>query len=679
MIKCLRNVFVIMAVFVLVLISCEESTSKPTSQLEPPEFSIQAGLYREVLHVEVTSPHADARIYFTKDGTSPNEASQVYQEAILVTSTTTIKTIAVHDDYLTSDSNSATYWINLAKVEDPIILTEEGTYYYEENIEIECPTSGADIYYTLDGSEPNQESTLYQEAFTITDSCTLKAKAFKQYYPASNIVTAEYEITQPSVSPPYFSPNPGNYDLDQTISIHCQTEDAQIYYTLDGSLPNENSLTYSQSIFINSNTLFRAIACKEGYFNSSVVSGQYIIEYQTVANPEFNLREGYYLDDQELTISTSTSDAVIYYSLDGSQPDQSSLVYSNPIILTEPTTVKAIAYKELFSPSEVVSAEFLVYHQEVTPVQFSLASGNYVGTQTLVMSCPTPGATIYYTIDETEPNENSTVYTDPLGVYGTVTINSFAMAEGYYPSQVSQARYIIGHEAPSDFVLIEGGTFNNGTSNITLDSFYMCRHEVTQAEFQALLGVEPPGDYGDGGQYPVYGITWSQAVAYCNARSLQEDLEVCYNAEDMTCNYEANGYRLPTEMEWMFAAKGGLYQPAENYNIYAGTDLESELWDYAWYDMNYANTSYIIEGKNANQLGLYDMSGNVYEWCNDWYAPYSEEDQINPTGPETGIRRVKRGGCWDEPSGSCKVDFRNFDYPSSTDFNTGFRIVRNNY
>lgn len=663
----------------LITISCDDTTSKPTSQLASPSFSLNAGLYNDILEIELNHENPQAQIYYTLDGSLPSENSQLYQEAILVVATTTIKAIAYHSSYKASEVNSKTFWLNLTPVQDPIFVTEPGTYYYEETIALECPTQGADIFYTLDGSQPSQESQKYEQAFLITESYTVKARAYKQYYPSSDIVTANYEITLPSVAVPTFTPSPGLYDLNQTVSLHSATQAAAIYYTIDGSQPTINSLLYNEPLYIDSSITIKAIAVKEDYLNSPMVAGQYIIEYQTVAAPEFSLEPGYYLGSQTVSIETATPAASIYYTLDSSQPSQASQLYTNPIEISEPTTIKAVAFKEFFYDSPIVSAEYKVYQEAVENPILDPPPGNYIGMQVVTLSCSTPGAQIYYTVNGTIPTESSYLYIAPLSISQTTVLNIRAFAPGYYPSEIQGSRYLIGNPAPNDFVFVEGGSFSNYTADVTISSFYISNHEITQADYYSTMGFWPDAPNGFGAYHPAYYLTWYEVVAYCNARSIEEGLVPCYNLSNWSCDYEATGYRLPTEMEWMYAAKGGNFQPETDYNTYAGTDNPNLLIDYAWYNMLANNSCYQVRGKLANQLGLYDMSGNVYEWCNDWYGNYSTENQTNPTGPETGDSKVIKGGAWNTWSDACKITSRDQADPAISSNNIGFRLVRRTY
>jgi formylglycine-generating enzyme required for sulfatase activity len=165
-------------------------------------------------------------------------------------------------------------------------------------------------------------------------------------------------------------------------------------------------------------------------------------------------------------------------------------------------------------------------------------------------------------------------------------------------------------------------------------------------------------------------------VTYCNLKSQQHGLTPCYNLSDWSCDFSANGYRLPTEAEWEYAARGGINW-TDDYR-YSGCHEESELGDYAWYYSNSSMQTHEVGTKLPNQLGIYDMSGNVYEWCNDWYdhAYYSISPASNPIGPVSSSYRVMRGGGWLNGASYSRVAYR-LDYiPAYSDRSIGFRLVR---
>jgi formylglycine-generating enzyme required for sulfatase activity len=213
-------------------------------------------------------------------------------------------------------------------------------------------------------------------------------------------------------------------------------------------------------------------------------------------------------------------------------------------------------------------------------------------------------------------------------------------------------------------VLVQGGTFQMGSTtghsdekpvhSVTLSSFYISKYEVTQALWQEVMGSNP--SYFKGSNFPVEHVSWNDVQTFITKLNQQTGLN----------------FRLPTEAEWEYAARGGASTSSATY---AGSDNIDEV---AWYGSNSGNTTHPVGQKKANKLGLYDLSGNVYEWCADWYGAYSSAAQTNPTGSATasGYGRVIRGGGWDEYDSSCRVAFRRFDSPDNTLFSEGFRLAR---
>ena len=243
---------------------------------------------------------------------------------------------------------------------------------------------------------------------------------------------------------------------------------------------------------------------------------------------------------------------------------------------------------------------------------------------------------------------------------------------------------------PENFILVEGGTFNNGTSDVTVSSFYIDKYELTQAGYQAVMGTNPSYWAGNP-NCPVERVSWFNAIEYCNRRSLQEGLTPCYsystygtnpddwpsgwntsysNHTNVNCNWTANGYRLPTEMEWMFAAKGG--NQSQGYT-YSGSNT---IGDVAWYYSNSSSTTHTVGTKAANELGTFDMSGNVCEWVWDIYGSYPSGSQNNPTGANSGSARVFRGGSWSDYADVCTVSSRFYSNATASGNDVGFRCVR---
>ena len=218
----------------------------------------------------------------------------------------------------------------------------------------------------------------------------------------------------------------------------------------------------------------------------------------------------------------------------------------------------------------------------------------------------------------------------------------------------------------------------NGAENerpvhrVTVSSFYMCNHEVTQEEYESVMGKNP--SYFKGGRLPVERVSWYDAVEYCNARSRKESLSPCYSGsrkEGYVCDFSADGYRLPTEAEWEYAARGG---KEDDHTKYSGSNSISHI---AWCGDSHNGRTHDVMSKAPNGLGLYDMSGNVWEWCWDWFKAYSVSKQKNPTGADFETLRIVRGGSYYNDATRCRVSERSGHWPEDDrESLTGFRVVR---
>jgi len=238
-----------------------------------------------------------------------------------------------------------------------------------------------------------------------------------------------------------------------------------------------------------------------------------------------------------------------------------------------------------------------------------------------------------------------------------------------------------------DFILVEGGTFSMGSTSgdnideqpvhsVTVNGFYMSKYEVTFEQYDRFCndtGISKPDDDGWGrGTMPVINVSWYDAVEYCNWLSEKEGLTPCYSGrgETISCDFSANGYRLPTEAEWEFASRGG--NNSRGYK-YAGSDDPDAV---AWYWDNSSSKTHPVGEKDPNELSLYDMSGNVYEWCWDWYEYYDNSPLVDPEGPSTGSLRVLRSGSWRHRAKFIYSARRSNYYPVQREYSIGFRLVR---
>jgi len=174
---------------------------------------------------------------------------------------------------------------------------------------------------------------------------------------------------------------------------------------------------------------------------------------------------------------------------------------------------------------------------------------------------------------------------------------------------------------------------------------------------------------------PVIEITWYGAVAYCNWRSKQENLTPCYTIKErkVKCDWSADGYRLPTEAEWEYAARSG----GQKDQKWSGTNQREKVELYAWYNLNSEFKSHKTGTKNPNSAGIYDMTGNVWEWCWDWYGQYSKSNQSNPRGPSHGQKKVIRGGGWHSGLYNIRNTYRCYpQHPIESGNDIGFRVVK---
>ena len=218
----------------------------------------------------------------------------------------------------------------------------------------------------------------------------------------------------------------------------------------------------------------------------------------------------------------------------------------------------------------------------------------------------------------------------------------------------------------ANMVYVSGGTFTMGatseqgseadsnekpTHSVTLSSFYICKYEVTQALWEAVMGSNPSN--WKGANLPVETVSWDDCQTFIRK----------VNA------LTGKNFRLPTEAEWEFAARGG--NNSRGYKYAGSNNIETV----AWYNGNSGSKTHAVGTKSPNELGIYDMSGNVWEWCQDWYDSYSSASQTNPTGASSGSDRVLRGGSWSYFARICRSSLRRYDAPDSRyDFH-GLRLV----
>lgn len=232
-----------------------------------------------------------------------------------------------------------------------------------------------------------------------------------------------------------------------------------------------------------------------------------------------------------------------------------------------------------------------------------------------------------------------------------------------------------------EMVKVEGGTFRMGSDawsqcqpihEVALSTYYISKYLVTQKLWKEVMATNPSHFVGE--NLPVERASWYDAINFCNALSKKAGFRECYlvDGDYVYLREDGNGYRLPTEAEWEYAARGG--NKTRNYS-YSG---DSSVAHVGWYKANSGHRTHAVGLKQPNELGLYDMSGNVDEWCWDRYEDkYRVDIKLNPLGPPTGFNHVKRGGSWRSSSEICSVALRDRNLASCSLSDLGFRVVLN--
>ena len=424
----------------------------------PVSFNPQAGSYTTALSVQLSTVTPGATISYTLDGSIPVPGvSAEFDPAnpIHLTDDATVRAIASKPNWFNSQVTSAVYVIDipLPTVATPQILPPSGVYVTPQTITITTATAGASIYYTTDNTEPSPvNGMVYTGGFVISDDAIIKAKAFLDGYNPSLTSTAQYIIAIPveTVATPQFDPPAGIYNQPVDVVITTATPGATIRYTIDGTEPSaEIGTLYSGPVNITETATVKAIAFKTGMNNSLISNASYVINIviPTVAAPMFSHPSGTYQEPISLTLSSTTADASIRYTTDGTDPSPTQgILYGSPIVIPGNSSlfIKAIAYKDGWLPSSIVSANYNVTGS-VAAVQFSIPGGIYTSAQTLVLSTSTAGASIRYTTNGADPTETSQLYSLPiqLPLNSQTTVKARAYRQDWTPSPITQNTYTI--------------------------------------------------------------------------------------------------------------------------------------------------------------------------------------------------------------------------------------------
>ncbi len=565
-----------------------------------------------------------------------------------------------------------------------VTFTSQST---EDGVKVTMATStkGAAIYYTTNGTAPTAEITKYSEPVVFTEDATIKAIAIKKGLENSPVSVATVSIKEKTVEKagetlkialtaavPHekgYTGNKSNTKVTVTAKITTASSVKKVVWKKDGSL------------------IAKTLLADEGAAEATVTKDNAVWTFDIMAQDES--ANGNYTVAAIDEAGREEAEQIIIDNFDFTSPGKVKV--TNAVYSSDDSSIT-------IDWTEPVDADY--HHVDIT---FTTNDG-------ISDSEPSQAITVNKrTLNKTFSNIDSAkaYYT-----YTFVTYDELGNKGGEYRRKV----YVNAvSKCPEGFVEVLGTTITGNESwtpsssvfvsgrSITIPDMYVCDHEVTQAEYEKYCkyGSDSPSSrYGDGDNYPAYFVNWYDAIVYCNLRSIDEDLTPAYKIgeekdprkwsgivgdsvngycgpsssnstwDELTYDKEANGYRLPTETEWEYIAREAGTSTTE----YSGSDTVDEV---AWYYSNSSNKTHEVKGKNANSLGIYDMSGNVWEWCYDWYGTISSTTA--DAGASSGSSRVVRGGSWEYyylGASSCAVSYRDYSYPKYGYSFYGFRVVR---
>ncbi|MDP2173880.1 MAG: chitobiase/beta-hexosaminidase C-terminal domain-containing protein [Candidatus Cloacimonadaceae bacterium] len=337
----MKQVFtmIVLLLALFLVASCEKTPTEP-KVVAAPEFLPPEGQYSTAQTVAITCATSGAEIRYTLDGNDPNSVSLVYSAPLLVELGTTIRAKAFKAGWTPSTISEASYAGIGWAVATPTFNHPGGIYTSPIFVIIECETPSAVIRYTTDGSEPTQTSNVFDESIYVESTSTLKAKAFKHLWNASQTAVSDYIILK-TVANPVLHPPGGTFISPVDVSISCSTSWVSVRYTTDGSEPTETSTAYTGAFVLNSDTVVKAKAFKVGWLPSATTLEEYSISR---AIPNFNPPGGTFYAPIHVAMSFPIVVTTIRYTTDGSEPTIFSNPYIAPIQISNSITLMAKAF-----------------------------------------------------------------------------------------------------------------------------------------------------------------------------------------------------------------------------------------------------------------------------------------------------------------------------------------------
>ncbi len=343
-----------------------------------PVITPAGGTFTSGTDATITCSTAGAAIRYTTDGSTPTATSPLYTGAISLTANTTLKARAFRECWTDSAVASALFTINIpSTVSVPSISPPGGTFTGNTQVTLSVLPTDATIRYTTDGTVPTATSPAYTAPFTLTTTTTVLAKGFKSGWTGSPVASATFTLpSQQTVATPAFSPAAGTYSGSVTVTLTTTTPGATIYYTTNGSTPTAASIPYTDPFPLTTTATVKAIATKSGWINSSVAAATYTVTAsQTVATPVVTPNGGSWPCQARVTMTTATTGATIYYTLDGPDPNEgfNSASYTRPFKIYNSYTLRARAFKAGFTASAVVTIPITITPCPANPVRADCA------------------------------------------------------------------------------------------------------------------------------------------------------------------------------------------------------------------------------------------------------------------------------------------------------------------
>jgi hypothetical protein len=431
-----------------------QPSNDPLPTTATPIFSPSGGTYTGPQTVSISDATDGAIIYYTTDGSTPTTSSPPFSSSypISLPNSGTLQALAVAYGCFNSAIATATYTLP-PQAATPTFSVPPGTYTSTQTVAINDATAGATIYYTTNGTTPTTSSTVYNGPITVSGSETVQAIATATSHSISLIASAMYTLNLPTVATPSFYVPGGTYNTPQTVTISDATAGVTMYYTTDGTYPTKNSPVYSGPITVSSTETINVIAMANNSYPSPVTSAYYTINPNSpqAATPIFSVPSGTYNTVQTVTISDATLQSIIYYTINGTTANTTNwTVYSTPVTVSSSETLQAYAAVNHYVSSSIASAVYTVNVPTAATPTFSVPAGTYTSTQSVKISDTTTGAVIYYTTDGTAPSTNSTVYSTPIILTNSETLEAIAVAgDAYADSAVASATYMI--DLPQNF------------------------------------------------------------------------------------------------------------------------------------------------------------------------------------------------------------------------------------